>query len=736
MASRRSISQYGLWGILGFLGALAVAASPGVSQGYSPAPAFEGAAHRAEVLENYGRLPLNFIANQGQVDRQVQFYARRGASTFFFTREGLVLTLPEAAVGRTAAADREASGPGLRPANCRAMVVRLMPLGLAPGVKLEAEEPLPGRVNYFIGNDPRRWRSDIPTCQAVVYREAYPGIDLKFYGNGQQLEYDIIVRPGAEPGRVRFRCQGVKGLEVTPAGDLALKLHGGGQLVQKKPLIYQEIGGQRQVREGQFQVQQDRGGQVYGFNLGAYDPRHPLIIDPVLLYSTFLGGTSVEFGRAIAVDGAGCAYVTGRTSSGDFPTQNPYQGNYKGVTTAFVTKLSAAGNSLVYSTYLGGSTGEHGQDIAVDGAGCAYVTGYTYSGDFPTQNPYQATKKGFSDAFVTKLSAAGNSLVYSTYLGGDNNESGYGIAVDGAGCAYVTGMTPSTDFPTQNPYQATKKGDTDAYVTKLSAAGNTLDYSTYLGGSLVEYGINIVVDGAGCAYVTGDTYSGDFPTQNPYQAVRKGTWDAFVTKLSAAGNTLDYSTYLGGDNEESGSGIVVDGAGSAYVTGWTLSANFPTQNPYQATKRGDADAFVTKLSAAGNTLDYSTYLGGNGNDYGEGIAVDGAGRAYVTGYTYSGDFPTRNPYQAAKRGDTDAFVTKLSTAGNTLYYSTYLGGDANESGHGIAVDGAGRAYVTGETYSGDFPTLNPYQAGNGGMSDAFVTKIGEPYVPPYMMLLD
>jgi hypothetical protein len=609
-----------------------------------------------EVLANYGNLPLHFIANQGQADPQVRFYARRGGSAFFFTREGLVLTLSEAgAEGRTEAAGREASGPGPGPASRRGVAVRLTPVGLAPGVKLEAVEPLPGRVNYFIGNDPQKWRTEIPTYRAVVYREAYPGIDLKFYGNGRQLEYDIIVRPGADPAKVKFRCQGVRGLEVTPAGDLALKLPGGGELVQKKPLIYQEIGGQRQVRAGRFQVQRARDGYGYGFTLAAYDPRHPLIIDPVLIYSTYLGGGLNDYGRGIAVDGAGCAYVTGYTDSPNFPNQNQYQGDQGGID-AFVTKLSAGGNALVYSTYLGGGEGDYGRAIAVDGAGCAYVTGYTYSTNFPTHNPYQGDQ-AFTDAFVTKLSAGGNALAYSTYLGGDGNDYGYGIAVDGAGCAYVTGHTSGTGtFPTQNPYQG-YQGYRDAFVTKLSAGGNALAYSTYLGGSSGnDYGYGIAVDGAGCAYVTGETYSIDFPTQNPYQGDQGGT-DAFVTKLSAGGNALAYSTYLGGSGEDSGHAIAVDRAGCAYVTGETYSSDFPTRNPHQG-DQGGIDAFVTKLSAGGNALAYSTYLGGGMNDYGWGIAVDGSGCAYVTGETYSSDFPTRNPYQGDQEGG-DVFVTKL-----------------------------------------------------------------------------
>jgi hypothetical protein len=403
-----------------------------------------------------------------------------------------------------------------------------------------------------------------------------------------------------------------------------------------------------------------------------------------------------------------------------------------------VFKLNAAGNALVYSTYLGGSADDGGNGIAVDGAGNAYVTGTTVSTDFPTANPLQATCAGISDAFVTKLNAAGNALVYSTYLGGSRYDVGNGIAVDGAGNAYVTGFTDSTNFPTANALQATFGGGVngeDAFVAKLNATGHALVYSTYLGGSDDE-GNGIAVDGSGNAYITGRTLLSTFPTANSLQATFGGGFaDAFVSKLNAAGNALVYSTFLGGSGDEAGKGIAVDGAGNAYVTGFTSSTDFPTTNPLQATSGGGVygeDAFVAKLNATGNALVYSTYLGGSGDDFGDGIAVDGAGNAYVTGSTDSTDFPTANPLQATCAGVSDAFVTKLNAAGNALVYSTYLGGSDGDGGDGIAVDGAGNAYVTGFTSSTDFPTANPLQATYAGVSDVFVTKVPDPDMDPLM----
>jgi hypothetical protein len=580
-------------------------------------------------------------------------------------------------------------------------------------------------VNYFIGNDPEKWRSSIPTYSELIYQNIYPNIDLRLYGSGGRLRYDFIVKPGGTPDDIALAYRGIDSLAIID-GELVVGT-AFGDMVQSQPYIYQQIGDEVVEVEGGFRLGSDN---AYGFYIAAYDAGYPLIIDPVLAYSTCLGGSGNDIGYGMAVDSSGCAYVTGETGSDDFPTQNPYQG-YQGpqdYSDVFVAKLSAAGNSLIYSTYLGGSGNDIGYGIAVDSSGCAYVTGYTNSDDFPTQNPYQDTLQGDRDAFVTKLSAAGNSLVYSTYLGGTSEEYGYGIAVDSSGYAYVTGTTYSDDFPTQNPYQDTLQGDRDAFVTKLSAAGNSLAYSTYLGGTSGDYGYGIAVDSSGCAYVTGDTSSDDFPTNNPFQQNRAGGWDIFVTKLSADGNSLVYSTYLGGgSHHDLGRSIAVDSSGCAYVTGYTYSTDFPTQNPIQPNNAGTLgipDAFIAKLSAAGNSLVYSTYLGGSGYDGGQGIAVDPSGCAHVTGYTDSDDFPTQDPYQGYQ-GNADAFVAKLSAAGNSLVYSTYLGGSSGEMVGGIAVDSSGCAYVTGSTNSADFPIQNPYQGYQGEdiYGDAFIAKL-------------
>ncbi|HYJ04808.1 MAG TPA: SBBP repeat-containing protein, partial [Chthoniobacterales bacterium] len=483
------------------------------------------------------------------------------------------------------------------------------------------------------------------------------------------------------------------------------------------------------------------GGRV-GFEVGEYDASAALIIDPVLEYSTFLGGNAADQARAIAVDSAGNAYVAGSTSSTDFPIANALQGTNRGGQDVFVTKLNAAGSALVYSTYLGGSVRDVAYGIALDSTGSVYVTGETLSNDFPTANALQATNASGglgTDAFIAKLNSAGSALVYSTYLGGSSNdEQGNDIAVDSAGNAYVTGLTLSTNFPTANALQNTNAGGRSAFVTKLNAAGSALVYSTYLGGSEGDFGHSIAVDSAGSAYVTGTTESTNFPTANAIQSTFGGTngelGDAFVTKFNAAGSALVYSTYLGGSQGDVGNGIAVDSAGNAYVAGGTGSTNFPTANALQSAPSEFGDVFVTKLNAAGSALVYSTYLGGDQSENAYGLALDSSGNVYITGFTGSTDFPTLNAFDSTFGGPfaSDAFVAKINAAGSALVYSSYLGGNAEDTGFGIAVDPAGNAYVAGWTSSKCFPTTTGAfdTSLHLGQHDAFISKISETAQPP------
>jgi uncharacterized protein (TIGR03437 family) len=691
-------------------------------------PAPQGA--RARLDGSYGKLPLAFEPNAGQTAPEVRFLTRgRGMTTFFTDTEAVMV------LRKSQQRSREAFHRLGTPPKVEQTVIRMKLEGATKLRQAVGLEELPGVSNYFIGNDPKKWRTDLPHYARVRYEGVYPGIDLVWYGNQRQLEYDFVVAPGADPRQIQVAYEGANSVGVGKGGELVLRT-ALGEVRQQRPRVYQEIGGKRVEVAARYALV--ARNQVR-FELAQYDRKRELRIDPlVLVYSTYLGGSGEEWGEAIAVDAAGSAYLTGGTASVDFPTQSPYQATFQGNQDAFVTKLTPAGNALVYSTYLGGSGIDEAFGIAVDGAGSAYVAGLTSSTNFPTQSPYQGTFQGgltnqgvAYDVFVTKLTSAGNALAYSTYLGGG---AGWAIAIDGAGSAYVTGTT-GPGFPTQSPYQATFQGGAgDVFVTKLTPAGNALVYSTYLGGNGEDDGYGIAVDAAGSAYVVGYTASTNFPIQSPYQATLRAHANAFVTKLAPAGNALVYSTYLGGTGWDQGNAIAVDAAGSAYITGFTASTDFPTQSAYQATfQGGPMDAFVTKLTPAGTALVYSTYLGGNGseasseeNEQRNGIAVDSAGSAYIAGYTTSTNFPTQSAYQATYQGGEDAFVTKLTPAGNALVYSTYLGGSGEDDAFGIAVDAAGAAYVVGRTFSTNFPTQSPYQATFHGVSDAIVAKLQLP----------
>lgn len=690
----------------------------------SPAYASVDVSAKLAVQDAYGKLPLYFIQNDGQMDGKVKFYEKGNGHSTFFTNNAVYLSLLEGQEKlQNPVSDSRVNSKSQESQNLHAEVIKLLPLGANKNPEIIAEEVLEGKVNYFVGNESQKWKTDIPTYRTIVYKEFYKGIDMKFYGDNRQMEYDIIVKPGAEPSKVKLSYEGIKSLKVAENGDLVIGL-GKGNIIQKKPVVYQVIDGKRIEVEGKFKTQNLKQF-AYGFSIGSYNKNYPLTIDPVLDYSTYLGGSSDDRGQSIAVDTSGNAYITGYTLSIDLPTASPIQGANAGGTDVFVTKINAAGNSLVYSTYLGGSGGDWGNSIAVDASGSAHITGLTQSFNFPMVSAIQAANAGNTDAFVTKINASGNNLVYSTYLGGNFWDYGMGIALDGFGNAYVTGYTDSANFPTLSPIQPTKSGADDVFVTKINSTGTSLVYSTYIGGNLWDHGYGLAVDNNGSAYITGVTWSSDYPTASPIFGTLGGERDAFVTKIDAMGSSLVYSTYLGGSNPDVGNGIVVDSFENAYITGSTGSNNFPTASAIKSTLGADGgDAFVTKIDATGSYLVYSTYLGGNnGGDAGYGIKVDSSRNAYITGTTQSIDFPTLSPIQSSNSGNYDAFVTVINAQGNNFIYSTYLGGNADDWGLGIAVDSSGSAYVTGETQSSNFPKKFPLDNSLGGASDAFITKI-------------
>jgi len=663
---------------------------------------------RQSVAQVFSALPLRFEENQGQADARVRFLARAHASVLFLTESGASLLYLS-----------PATAPGGDESKSEVLRVKLVGSNRAP--EISGLERLPGRSNYFVGNNPRRWRVNVPAFAQVRCRAVYPGISLVYYGNQGRLEYDFELAPGTSPRVIAMGFEGARGVEVRSTGELSVRMTKR-EVIVHRPLAYQLVRGVRRMVPACFE---SRGAAVVGFAVGPYDSSKPLIIDPVLTYSTYLGGSGVDQGKSVAVDASGNIYVAGATTSSDFPTTvGVVQSSLNGGNDVFVTKLDPNGGALVYSTYLGGSGDEQATHIAIDSAGNSYVTGVTGSTNFPTTlGALQTSLLGSNDAFVVKLDSTGTALVYSTYLGGSDVDLGNSIAVDSSGNVYLVGQTVSTDFPiSAGAFQTTPGGNGDAFVTKLSGDGATLVYSTLLGGSASDQGTGIAVDAAGAAYVTGTTSSTDFPTTNPLQAAIAGSSDAFVTEVSPDGTSLIYSTFLGGTDSEAGADIVLDSSQDAFVTGTTNSTDFPVLSPYQAANAGGSDGFITKINAGGSALRWSTYLGGSGQDVPRAMALDSSGNVYVVGQTGSANFPKANPLQSYLLA-TDAFVTELDAGGATLLFSTLLGGSGQERASAVAVDSAGNVYVTGLTDSPDFPTLaGSLQTSTAGAVDAFVVK--------------
>jgi hypothetical protein len=644
-----------------------------------------------------------FEKNLGQWDARVKFVSRVSGAQLLLTETETVFLFEDTDAG----------------------VLRMKLRGARPARDVEGFELSPGHSNYFIGTDRGHWVNEVPHYGKVRYEEVYPAVDLIFHTSQHQLEYDFVVRPGGRAEEITLEFEGAESLDMSGSGDLILKT-ASGELRHQKPLAYQLKGNRHIPIEASYVAVGDHSA---AFKLRGYDPQLPLVIDPVVSFSTYQGGTGLDQAYGIAVDSAGNTYLTGTTASVNFPTQAPYQpypnDNKKN---AFVMKLNPQGTSILYSTYLGGNADEEGLAIAVDSSGTAFVAGYTDSTNFPTVSPFRGTNSGGRDGFVARLNAAGNTLMYSTYLGGSGLELVFGIALDVQGNFYVSGSTTSTSFPTANPYQSSLRAMRDVFVTKFNPDGSTLLYSTYLGGDADDVGYSIAIDGSGSAYVTGITQSENFPVLSGTQNSYEGGTDVFVTKLTPAGSGLVYSTYLGGGFFEDCYSIAVDASGSAYVAGSTESATFPTTSPYQPAKSGGADIFVTKFSPSGKARVYSTFVGGSGEDRANAIAVDSQGNATVTGYTLSADFPVTDAVQANYGGNQDAFAVRINANGLGLIYSTYFGGSDQDVGNAVAVDGTGNAYLAGTTFSSNFSVTSgsPTYRGSG---DAFVVKIADNTTP-------
>jgi len=770
-------------GVLAMLGACGLAYAEQPKQ--SPSPARE-----AQVRRDYGQLPMSFEANRGQSAEPVRFLARGDGYGLFLTGKEAVLTLRTPA-SKGAPARLHPYGVSYPPSGSlsggsaatmsetqarsdgdlgrwKTDVVRMQLAGANAAVEPVGVDRLPGSSNYFFGNDPAKWHNDIPNFGKVRYAGVYPGVDLVYYGNQRQLEYDFVVAPGANSKPIRLRFAGARELKLDGDGNLAI-VATNGSIAFRKPMVYQNVNGARIPIAGRFQL---LANNEVGFSLGNYDHSTPLVIDPVLSYSTYFGGTDAEFVVAVTSDAAGNAYVTGLTLSEDFPlTAGAFQAvNYatpsNNVSTAFISKFNPSGTALLYSTYVGGvaisntlhQQGDYGKAIAVDAAGNAYITGYTYSSDFPItsgafQKGNQAAAIGLATGFVTKLNPSGTALVYSTYLGGNTLDELTALAIDSAGDAYISGISFSSNFPTtagvlQTVNNSFTANGYNAVITKMNPTGSALIYSTYLGGGSTDgstlsnvYWTNpIVVDKSGNAYVAGFSSSGDFPvTAGAYQAKNGGSVNITVSKLNPTATALIYSTYLGGNTISYCEGLAVDSAGNAYVAGYTSDLDFPvTKGAFQLVNKADqntdnsADSnqngFLTKINPTGTGLVYSTYLGGTtgpwGGDQIYDLAIDSAGDAYVVGSAMSADFPvTSNAYQATNKGashccdyatyTSNGFLTEFNPAGTALIYSTYFGGTgvqtaagpggSGDTAYGLALGANSNVYLVGYTTSSNFP---------------------------------
>jgi hypothetical protein len=688
--------------------------------------------------------PVMFIQNVGQFADGARFQVRGGDKTIWLAEDALWVTVSEQ--GSRGAEEQGSGGAEVHaplhlrppaPQPKRGVNIRLSFPGANPHPRLEPFHRLDTVVSYFIGNDPAKWHVAVPVWGGVRYVDLYPGVDLELTGENGQVVPRLVAHPGADLSAVRLRVEGAKEVALLPSPDVGRGAGGEGLLLRTAlgdftlPLFQVEG---RSAEPAQAQRVDGLAFEVsHPFTAGNEAVRAPSSMvhsqqAVSLLYAGFLGGSYYDYydyGYGIAVDSSGNAYVTGYTWSGDFPAVVGPDLSHNGYTDAFVAKVNPSGTALVYAGFLGGSYHDYGYGIAVDSSGNAYVTGSTRSSDFPAVVGPDLSFNGYTDAFVAKVNPSGTALVYAGFLGGSSEDAGRGIAVDSSGNAYVTGWTWSSDFPAVvGPDTSHNGGYYDAFVAKVNPSGTALVYAGFLGGSGWDGGHGIAVDSSGNAYVTGYNGSSDFPAVVGPDTSYNGGGDAFVAKVNPSGTALVYAGFLGGSYYDYGCGIAVDSSGNAYVTGYTGSSDFPAVVGPDTSYNGGGDAFVAKVNPSGTALVYAGFLGGSSEDAGRGIAVDSSGNAYVTGVTKSSDFPAVVGPDTSYNGGGDAFVAKVNPSGTALVYAGFLGGSGWDEGHGIAVDSSGNAYVTGVTESSDFPAVVGPDTSHNGDGDAFVAKVG------------
>lgn len=719
------------------------------------------------IEQNLAQLPLYFIENQGQLDEQVAYYIQGRDTSVYFTATGVTFAQTTPMIEQNPAEegfyqanpiDWVANGTNRA---AQRWSVKLDFVGANPEVRPIGETQTEAVISYFKGK-PEEWHAGLPTYRRIAYPDLWPGIDLVYEGTTSQLKYTFVVQPGADPAQIRLAYRGATDLVVNASGQMDVKTPLGG-FVDDAPVAYQVIAEERVAVEMAYILdvaianspwsfytnKQNADSEIhsFGFHIGDYDPSLPLILDPaVLLYAGYIGGSGIDRGNSISIDESGNAYITGQTNSSEasFPVLVGPDLSFNGAWDIFAIKVSNDGTSLIYAGYIGGTAVDVGEDIFIDELGNSYIVGETQSYDFPvlvgpdlTYNSSIGCVGYCPDAFVIKLNNSGTSLVYAGFIGGWDWDSGQSIAVDNGGNAYITGYTGSdeTSFPvfigpdlTYNGYQF------DAFVAKVSTDGASLDYSGYIGGSSLDMGYGIAVDGSGNTYITGHTSSSEasFPVAGGPDLTFNGDGDAFVAKVSTDGAFLVYTGYIGGSGNDFGQGIAVDELGNTYITGYTSSSetSFPVLGGPDLTfngANGASDAFVTKVTSNGASFVYSGYIGGSGSDSGADIAVDASGSIYITGYTTSSEtsFPVLQGPDLTFNGNGDAFVAKVGNNGASLVYAGYIGGSNIDLGQSIAVNGADNVFVTGTTYSTEasFPVWGGLDLTFNGNEDAFVVKV-------------
>ncbi len=645
------------------------------------------------------QVPLYFEYNKGQIDPEFKYLCKTKEQTTLYTNNKIDIC-------------QKGSAFSIRFSNSN------------PNVNLIAEKECLGKINYFIGKEPSNWVADIPTFSNIRYQQLYSMIDMVCYGNNKNIEFDFEISPLADVNDICFIIEGTNSIKKDEQGDLCILLSSLAVKI-RKPYCYQEHQGGTTEIEGNYVIENEN--QIK-FKIEDYDKRIPLTIDPVLYFSTYLGGNETLFGEGgygIESDDDGNIYIVGYTTALDYPTNNAYQSALQGQSNVVVSKFNSTGTELMYSTYIGGDGADFGIALTLDNYNNIYITGNTSSNNFPTVNPYQATLLGGINAFISKLSPNGNVLLYSSYLGGSKQDFGTGIKVDTTGNIYVGGYTNSIDYKIQNAYQENLLGIQNAFITKLDSSGTSLIFSTYLGGKGQDLTSALEIDSENNVYITGNTNSFNFPIKNAVQPALGGKRDIFITEIDSSGTELVFSTYLGGKNDDFGTDIAVDHTQNIYVVGSTQSNNIPIKNALQSSLLGESNTCIVKLSPNGTSIVFSTYLGGSGFDYANCISIDGDESFYVTGGTTSLDFPIIYPIQPNNAGTTDAFITKIKNDGSQLLFSSYLGGADVDIGNCISCGKDGSVRVVGVTYSSNFNTLKAYQPNLIGTVDVFIAELKE-----------